>query len=266
MYCFPFPRRIKPSLKAISKSSILIPFLWQIICFWGKIYFSWLLNSHLEEVENIYPCVQLNLQNHQRNHHTTHEFSCEFCNFKTNSKGRLLLHMQRIHSSKDGFHSHQRYICDKCPFKSNNKTALEKHVENIHGGSIEHQCEHCEYTTMFAKELRKHYLYRHKPGSDRIPCDQCHFTTTRADALKRHIENKHLGIKHQCNLCNYSSGDKSDLTKHKRLTHGEKVTCEICCKEFTAGSYIKHKKTHKLPMKYENWTLYTYVISIHWIH
>ena len=200
--------------------------------------------------------MQLNLQNHQRNHHTTHEFSCEFCNFKTNSMGRLMLHKQRIHSSTDAVYSDKRYICDKCPFTSNNKTALEKHVKSIHGGSIEQQCEHCEYTTMFAKEMKSHYLYRHKPGSNRIPCDQCHFTTTRADALKRHVEDKHLGIKYQCNECSYSTGDKSSLTKHKRLTHGGKVTCDICCKQFTAWSYEKHKKMHKLSMKDENWKPY----------
>ena len=203
---------------------------------------------------------QSRLIEHNEKYHSEGANNCIYCDFKATDLQDLKSHLNEIHADhKEMYKSNQRYICDKCPFKSNSKPVLEKHVECIHGGTTEYQCEHCEYKTMFAKELRKHYLYRHKPGSDRIPCDQCHFTTTRADALKRHVENKHLGIKHQCNQCSYSTGDKSDLTKHKRFTHAEKVTCDICFKELTAWSIEKHRKKHKLSMKHENWKFYPHV-------
>ena len=155
-----------------------------------------------------------NLYLHQKHKHNSFEFSCEQCLYQTNFKSRLILHKEKYHKAGEDnciyckykgtdlqdLRSHlsechtdhkeisnQNHTCDKCPFKSKSRPELDRHIECIHG-TKEYRCEHCEYTTRFAKELRKHYLYRHKPGSDRIPCDQCHFTTLRADALKRHVE------------------------------------------------------------------------------
>ena len=57
---------------------------------------------------------------------------------------------------------------------------------------------------------------------------------------------------HACNLCSYSTGSKGDLSKHKKYTHAEKVTCDICFKIYKAWSIDKHKKNKHMNLKLEN--------------
>ena len=221
------------------------------------------------------------LDMHQKRMHQNFEMMCERCHYKTNSEYQFKLHIENYHQADPDKcvycdyaaadaqdmkthldnnhedirnrrnHYYYKYTCDQCPFKTHHQPFLTKHIEVNHG-TEELSCEHCDYKTMSPKDLKKHWLYRHKPGKERIPCDHCHFTATRADALKRHVEARHLGIRHSCSLCNYTTGCKSDLSKHKKYTHAETVTCDVCFKVYKAWSIEKHKRKAHNVMKYEN--------------
>ena len=42
--------------------------------------------------------------------------------------------------------------------------------------------------------------------------------------MSRHKKNKHLGIRHPCDQCNYKATRQDDLDRHKLRVHGSQTT------------------------------------------
>ena len=67
----------------------------------------------------------------QKNHGV--KYSCEYCGYKANKKGKLQQHVKSIH---DGV----KYSCEYCDYKATTKRSLQIHVKSIHDG-IKYSCE-----------------------------------------------------------------------------------------------------------------------------
>ena len=138
------------------------------------------------------------------------------------------------------------------------------------------RCVHCEYSTNFKSNLRKHIRIMHKREKKHL-CDLCNLRFEFPNELKNHCEKVHEEIKDykfSCDFCVKVFKYKSQLTTHKEYNHtivGEKdsdtnqiskipnqveqIDCKTCSKRCLGSSlYIKHhQEIHgSIPVEYEN--------------
>ena len=89
--------------------------------------------------------------------------------------------------------------------------------------------------------------------NESLKCPECSFIAESKQVLTHHVQHKHFSVKvHTCLNCPYTSRWKSDITKHARKKHPnklsvkEKFICNICELGFSRRINMKqHKlKTH----------------------
>jgi len=187
------------------------------------------------------------------------KFLCDQCNYATDILSKLNKHVKNVHSDhldnvkKESNYPKKRIECEFCDYTTHWQPHLSKHMENKHG-TKEFLCDQCDYKTRNPAEFSRHWKYRHDPNSKRVPCHLCHFSATRADALKVHVEIVHEGKRVACSYvgCDYAARTKGDLVKHTQAVH-EKIryNCELC--EFSCGDkfYLKkHVKNKHTTVEY----------------
>ncbi|XP_073987182.1 uncharacterized protein isoform X2 [Rhodnius prolixus] len=189
-------------------------------------------------------------------------YSCDHCNYKTNSLTRLLNLHRRIHSEERPF------LCDVCgkgfkttkqlrnhkswhKLKEKNKTEIAEklvkciscgrgftcarlmrlHVQVVHKRLKPYSCYVCGHSAANKSSLRSH-LSMHT-GLRPYSCDECDYSTRDHNNLRRH-KMRHSGIKrYKCPLCSYSSIQATTykthiLKKHPGQQDGLLYKCEIC--------------------------------------
>jgi hypothetical protein len=81
-------------------------------------------------------------------------------------------------------------------------------------------------------------------------CDQCNYQTGRKGDLRKHRQSKHEGVAYACGKCEYQPKDRSSLRKHQKAVHeGGIYPCDQC--DYKTGSpqslqnhkQIKHTQT-----------------------
>lgn len=112
-------------------------------------------------------------------------------------------------------------------------------------------CEICKYRTTTAAQLRKHMAFFHQDAETKHQCRECLYRAVTEEALTRHITQNHqkpLPQKVKCELCNFITAKKTELTKHIQTAHrGHKVyMCETCGKKFQTDKTLEvhHKVVH----------------------
>ena len=69
--------------------------------------------------------IQSNLKTHIRRTHGTHKsFKCEHCDYKTNVKGNLYIHVKRVHERKP--------LKETCPICNKQVLKLDRHLQTYH--------------------------------------------------------------------------------------------------------------------------------------
>ncbi|ELK37723.1 Transcription factor IIIA [Myotis davidii] len=140
------------------------------------------------------------------------------------------------------------FVCaaSGCDQKFNTKSNLKKHFEH------KHENQQKQYVCSFEgckKTFRKHQqLKTHQCQHTNEPLFKCthegcgkHFASP--SRLKRHGK-VHEGYKCQKD-CSFVAKTWTELLKHVRETHKEKIICEVCQKTFKRKDYLKqHMKTH----------------------
>ncbi|XP_059537169.1 transcription factor IIIA [Myotis daubentonii] len=140
------------------------------------------------------------------------------------------------------------FVCaaSGCDQKFNTKSNLKKHFEH------KHENQQKQYVCTFEgckKTFRKHQqLKTHQCQHTNEPLFKCthegcgkHFASP--SRLKRHGK-VHEGYKCQKD-CSFVAKTWTELLKHVRETHKEKIICEVCQKTFKRKDYLKqHMKTH----------------------
>ena len=69
--------------------------------------------------------IQSNLKTHIRRTHGTHKsFACEHCEYKTNIKANLYIHVKRVHERKP--------LKETCPICNKQVLKLDQHLQTYH--------------------------------------------------------------------------------------------------------------------------------------
>jgi len=135
-----------------------------------------------------------------------------------------------------------KYSCDKCPYKTKQASHLKRHQNAKHNG-IRYECDQCDSTFSIKHALVRHVENKHQDKKRIFPCPQCEFVTTRMDYLRGHIENIHLKLKHECDICGQKLSSQGALHTHRKTQHeGIWWRCqeEGCDFKASDSSSLKH--------------------------
>jgi len=209
-------------------------------------------------------------------------FMCDQCDYQTNQKGSLTVHMKQ---------KHEEIKCEHCSFVSKGQIMLKKHMKTSHYEAFKEimrvnpkrymynkriaavdkskrfLCDRCEYHTHDKFLLRHHLSATHHIGShpchlcDHVgeslwhleqhmtkhgsfPCTQCDFVGNLNKELTAHKKNVHQEKKYSCDHCDYFSSRADNVKTHSAAMHeGMTYPCNMC--EYNArrpGDLKKHQR------------------------
>ncbi|UYV83679.1 SLC30A9 [Cordylochernes scorpioides] len=131
------------------------------------------------------------------------------------------------------------FKCEHCDYGTIYKKNLNVHL-CIHTGEKPFKCEHCDYRTIYKKNLNVH-LCTHT-GEKPFKCEYCGYRAIQKNSLVRHL-GTHTGEKpFKCEHCDYGAINKNSLVRHLGTHTGEKpFKCEHC--DYST-IYKKNLKVH----------------------
>uniref|UniRef100_A0AC35TI18 BTB domain-containing protein n=1 Tax=Rhabditophanes sp. KR3021 TaxID=114890 RepID=A0AC35TI18_9BILA len=134
--------------------------------------------------------------------------------------------------------------CEDCNFQSENKKALHIHIAKIHSKNILFVCALCQYECTWHKQFYSH-MRAHFPGQTH-KCDLCDYSSDSIHMLLSHRTCHSDEKPFKCSFCSHRFRVKSNLYTHIRLHTGEKpFSCEHCDKSFATRRYLTlHLATH----------------------
>lgn len=196
-----------------------------------------------------YKCVKRDLLNVHKEKEHGHKLepeirNCKKCKFVCTTFTELRTHRDKTHRVA------QLYYCDECDYKVTKKEVLLDHIDK-HSDPAEietRRCDLCDYTTQSRVSLRMHKNIKHLGQAKR--CSECNFTAYRKYTIALHEAKKHgkeMPEKNVlCHLCDYRTGDSSNLRTHNAAKHdGQMYFCDQCeFKSSYKGSLPHHKKIH----------------------
>ncbi|XP_076838382.1 zinc finger protein 407 isoform X3 [Brachyhypopomus gauderio] len=137
--------------------------------------------------------------------------ACSYCGHEFRDRPSLETHVKRRHTKE------MSYFCEFCSYSCVAKCDYEKHcMSNKHkrkmiekktsevqevlapkpalpgrvmppaGGSTEHQCSSCGFTTSTSVMLAQHSKLQHPP-EHRLHCQVCHYYTSTAEGMQTHL-------------------------------------------------------------------------------
>lgn len=146
------------------------------------------------------------LQCHAKETHDT-RFTCSTC-------GMVFVSMQGLKKHEIRHTGQKPFECEKCNFKSACQTSLVQHKKRFH----------CEVNA------RTHVCHE---------CGKGFFTRYN---LKEHLFT-HSDIKRfSCEMCGRMLKNDSCYRRHMVCVHGQKVTCDVCGKDFSSPVGLKSHK------------------------
>ena len=164
-------------------------------------------------------------------------WQCDECEYVGKRRGHLREHRIRLHSSK--------FQCEVCEKSFGFSKDLKRHVAGVHG-AVEYKCEQCNkfYKT---KRVYEDHIKSHESGYTKptFACQVCSRSFSTKYVLATHIKAAHLGMKKSflCPTCGRSFTQKNSYRQHANVHAGIKpYVCDICGKAFT---YEKSLKEHK---------------------
>ena len=86
--------------------------------------------------------------------HSSGEWSCDCCQYKTQSKGAMLVHYRRHTGNKP-------FKCTFCNYSSTNYPNLRRHIKR-HTGVRPYGCPFCDHRGIEKKAVYSHMLNRHQ--------------------------------------------------------------------------------------------------------
>ena len=110
-------------------------------------------------------------------------------------------------------------------------------------------CTHCDYACLGQDLLDKHLKQRHGHigRNGRHKCDWCEYSTDDKSSLTRHQGTHSWERPFSCDDCDKAFSVQYDLTVHRRRAHGgpRPYMCDICGKAFTQKSQLAvHTRVH----------------------
>ena len=146
------------------------------------------------------------------------QFVCEYCNKHYISPSGLYAHRRTAHEGLN-------FVCQFCQQNFRQKAHMLTHVNSKHFG-IRYTCQLCDTEFVNQAGLKFHEKNKHDENFKKFECSDCAKTFTQKGALKAHFEGVHLNIHYDCTFCDYKSIDKSNLNKHNKKFHKDKIKSE----------------------------------------
>jgi len=153
------------------------------------------------------------LTDHLNYKHVGIKYPCDKCDFKAARKSNLRNH----YLSK---HSNEKLLCDECSFQTALPRQLKHHKLTTHGG-VSFNCDQCDYKTALESRLRAHKQNIHEGNKVPAICDECGSKQSDKNTLRKHIKQMHGGKPYECNFCEFKTGYKEYLKKHKESQHSQ---------------------------------------------
>ncbi|XP_078587844.1 uncharacterized protein LOC144868958 [Branchiostoma floridae x Branchiostoma japonicum] len=162
------------------------------------------------------------------------DYKCELCSYTAHCKKRMDEHM----CTHTGF---KPYGCDMCPYRTPLRETLMRHKKH-HTGNFAFKCSFCSYSAKRDFHVKEH----EKVHTMKQP--QYKIITTPTGNHTHLAEPLVVKKRYECQICDYTSEDKSRLVKHQRTHTGEKpYSCRFCpYKTALNESLWKHMKHHKI--------------------
>ncbi|KAG1664499.1 Zinc finger protein 239 [Nymphon striatum] len=182
------------------------------------------------------------LQKHNQEHKLGNRYVCKTCGNTFKRKYSCIFH-QSVHSDIRPF------TCSYCGRGFNWQALLRKH-ERLHTGEKPYKCSVCNQQFRLLEQLHKHKK-SHITGEpekfdadSREVCEKCGKMYSSHEALYRHL--KTHDRKHQCQLCDFSTNDDEEYSKHLvRHSKTRKHHCLICQKAFIRREHLtRHFRIH----------------------
>lgn len=94
---------------------------------------------------------------HTSLHEQNSRFTCESCNYSTETEDNLSIHslLHNLTESQSALGYNFNYNCHKCPAGFSKRSRLEKHL-SLHGAQFNWKCDKCDYSVRYAATLVKH--------------------------------------------------------------------------------------------------------------
>ncbi|XP_035679593.1 zinc finger protein 407-like [Branchiostoma floridae] len=178
---------------------------------------------------------------HKTLHNREGGFSCDKCEFKTESWPEIKDHLQENHKLK----------CSSCKYETLSESFLDKHVckgaqtamatdpeatadqvkgganennitekepdidQNVEGETVDNT-EDTETCSVCNVEIKSHSLQRHKELHDSeggFKCNQCDFSSATWEDIESHLASKHDSA-YRCANCEFETSSKATLEEH----------------------------------------------------
>ncbi|CAL4079130.1 unnamed protein product [Meganyctiphanes norvegica] len=197
-------------------------------------------------------------------HSDQRQFKCEICDYSTINKGSLKEHQITFHSVEKPF------ACDG-NIESLSETVVVKNTSDLHNISHENRlnitdgilsiktttgttstcnlskCNLCTKAFLHLEDCIAHKRRDHEGVQKPYKCPICKTAWTTKQARNVHSETHSDEIQFKCEICDYSTRNKSNLKEHNNSAHSLEKTfaCELCCQKFTSAKHMrKHMLTH----------------------
>jgi len=134
--------------------------------------------------------------------------------------------------------SKEKEVIDSQKMMRQRKTNLHKEKVKVFN------CQECEYQCHFKSGIEKHM--RKHTGEKPFKCCLCEYKTGENSNLLRHTMRHHEKVKnYNCDNCEFKTAIKLDLITHQRMIHSKPFSCDKCA--FKTGcqtNLTRHQITH----------------------
>ena len=149
------------------------------------------------------------------------DFRCDTCGYVSREKSKIEIHKRAVHDKiKDQYCD----VCDKAFFHSQ---SMNRHMRRVHGKVKDYICNLCEHQVSTKLMLKVHKLNAHGEDHDirYFKCEICKYSTYEKSRLTIHLRAVHDRIKsHMCDICNQAFAHSQTLNRHKQSeSHKKKV-------------------------------------------
>uniref|UniRef100_A0A8C7E458 Zinc finger protein 335 n=1 Tax=Naja naja TaxID=35670 RepID=A0A8C7E458_NAJNA len=162
-------------------------------------------------------------------------YLCRICG------SRFLTHEDlRFHVNSHEAGDPQLFRCLQCSYRSRRWSSLKEHMFN-HVGRKPYQCEECDYTSVYKKDVIRHSAVHNRDKKKRVdpapkrssfPCPVCGRVYPMQKRLTQHMKTHSSEKPHMCDKCGKSFKKRYTFKMHL-LTHIQAVAnhrfkCEFC--------------------------------------
>ena len=118
-----------------------------------------------------------------------------------------------IFHHRKSVHEKVKYNCHACDKEFTSKAGLSDHLKAIHL-EANFDCQECNFKTSRKANLIKHNKSYHSGLNEKVACQSCDKMFANKITMAIHIKSKHLQVNYQCNVCDFITNSKDNLSQH----------------------------------------------------